>query len=132
MSGDQDLSALLSELRPQIHPGTYVFTSTGTNVPAEVSPVATVAEDEGLTLVLPRGQADELGLTYDFVAAWITLRVHSALDAVGLTAVVATRLADAGIACNVIAGHHHDHLFVPADRADDAATALGAPISSPR
>ena len=36
--------------------------------------VVTVAEPEGLTLVLPRERADELGLPYDFVASWITLR----------------------------------------------------------
>lgn len=36
-------------------------------------------------------------------------------------ATVATALARAGIACNMVAGHHHDHAFVPED---DAARAL--------
>ena len=58
--------------------------------------------------------------------AWITLDVHSALDAVGLTAAVAGALAERGIACNVVAGFHHDHLFVPVDRAGDAIDALDA------
>ena len=50
--------------------------------------------------------------------------MHSALDAVGLTAAVAGALAEAGISCNVLAGAHHDHLLVPVDRADDALVAL--------
>ena len=130
MGGERDLGVLLATLRPELHPGTYVFTTTTTGVPAGATPVATVLEAEGLTLVLPHHQADAAGLDYDFVAAWITLRVHSALDAVGLTAAVATRLADAGIACNVIAGHHHDHVFVPAHDAD-AALAVLARLSAP-
>lgn len=69
-------------------------------------------------------QADRAGLAYDFVAAWITLRVHSALHAVGLTATVSTALAAGGISCNVVAGHHHDHLLVPVDRAHDALLIL--------
>ena len=83
-----------------------------------------VAEAEGTTLGLPRERADELGLTYAFVASWITLRVHSALDAVGLTAAFAAALTDEGISANVVAGYFHDHLFVPEDRRDDAMRAL--------
>ncbi len=123
MSGERDLPTLLRALRPQLRPGTYVFTTT-TTVPAGAAPVVTVREDEGLTLVLDQHQADHLGLPYDYAAAWITLRVHSALDAVGLTAAVASTLATAGIACNVVAGYHHDHLFVPAHQAHAALDAL--------
>ena len=63
---------------------------------------------------------------YDFVAAWITLQVHSALGAVGLTAAVSRVLTEAGISANVVAGFTHDHLFVPHDRADDAVRTLVA------
>lgn len=69
-------------------------------------------EREGLTVILPRQQAERLGLGFDYVAAWITLNVHSALEAVGLTAAFAGALGKAGISCNVIAGYYHDHLFV--------------------
>jgi uncharacterized protein len=48
----------------------------------------------------------------------------SALDAAGLTAAISTALADAGLSCNVIAGYHHDHLLVPADRAPEALAVL--------
>jgi uncharacterized protein len=66
--------------------------------------VVTVAEDEGLTVVVPQAEADAAALGYGYVAVWITLRVHSALDAVGLTATVAQVLAGAGLNCNVVAG----------------------------
>jgi uncharacterized protein len=91
----------------------------------DVQPAVTVREREGLTLVLARADADRLGLTYDYVAAMVSLRVHSALEAVGLTATVAGRLAAAGMSCNVVAGYHHDHLFVPHDRAAECLALLG-------
>jgi hypothetical protein len=58
--------------------------------------------------------------------------VHSALDAAGLTAAVSTALADAGLSCNVIAGHHHDHLLVPAGRAQEVITVLSGLRAAPR
>ncbi len=109
-----------------MHDGRYVYVQVAGSVPAGAIPIVTVREEEGLTLVLSQQQADELGLPYTFMAAWITLRVHSALEAVGLTAAVSTALADAGISANVVAGFSHDHLFVPYDRADDAMRVLAA------
>ena len=79
-----------------------------------------VREDEGVTVVVAQEAADALGLAYAYVAAWITLEVLSALEAVGLTAAVGRALADAGIGANVVAGFSHDHVFVPHDRADEA------------
>jgi hypothetical protein len=123
MSGTVDIGELLRTMRPTLRPGSYVFVSVP-QMMADLEPIATVREVEGLTLVLTRDEADTAGLDYDFVAAMITLQVHSALEAVGLTAAVATELAGAGISCNVIAGYFHDHLFVPTDRADDALRLL--------
>ena len=125
MAGETQLSALLSSMSPELHPGEYVFTSTpDVAVPAGVAPVVTVREEEGLTMVVPKEHADRLGLEYDYVAGWITLRVHSALEAVGLTAAVSAALANRGISCNVVAGFYHDHLFVPHDSADQAVKLL--------
>ena len=125
MAGERDLRRLLAGMAPRRVPGTYVFTAVpGPQAPAGVTPFATVREDEGLTLVLSREEADRAGLPYDYVAARITLLVHSDLAAVGLTAAVSTALADAGISCNVLAGYHHDHLLVPADEADRALAVL--------
>lgn len=70
-------------------------------------------EAEGVSLILAQEKADQLGLDYHFIAAWISLEVHSALEAVGLTAAVATALAQEQISCNVVAGFYHDHIFVP-------------------
>lgn len=125
MVGSLDLDRLIRGMDPDLRPGRFVFTTVDV-VPDDVRPVATVREDEGTTLVVEQGEADRQGLTYDFVATMITLRVHSALDAVGLTAAVSGRLADAGIACNVVAGHFHDHLFVPADESERAVGLLRA------
>ena len=116
-----DLQRLLSHMDPELRPGEFVFVVSDAE-DAE----ATVVEPEGRSAVLRRERADELGLGYDFVAAWITLRVHSALDAVGLTAAVSSALAGAGISCNVIAGVHHDHLLVPGERAGEALAVLAA------
>jgi uncharacterized protein len=58
------------------------------------------------------------------VAAWITLTVHSALEAVGLTAAFSKALADVNISCNVVAGYYHDHIFVPQQDAEKAMAVL--------
>ena len=125
MSGERDLETLLRSVDPEVRPGTFVFVVVHEEALLdELDPEATIREAEGLTAVVRRERADALGVSYDYLAAWITLRVHSALDAVGLTAAVSSALARAGISCNVIAGYHHDHLLVPADRAADALEAL--------
>ncbi|MCX5195107.1 ACT domain-containing protein [Streptomyces sp. NBC_00249] len=126
MSGESDLRKLLSGMRPELNEGRYAFcTLPGeTRPPAGLAPVATVREPEGLTLVLRQEEADAAGLPYDHTAGWITLRIHSALDAVGLTGAFAAELAAHGLSCNVIAGYHHDHLFVAADRAAEAVSVL--------
>lgn len=124
MAGERDLATLLRDLRPELNPGRYVYCTLPTKVPAGLRPVATVAEPEGVTVVVTQEEADTLNLRYEYVAAWITLRIHSATEAVGLTAAVATRLAEEGLSCNVVAGYHHDHLFVAADDAERVLDAL--------
>jgi hypothetical protein len=110
----------VTDLDPLRRPGEFVVVATDDATGAE----AVVREDEGQTVVLPRERADELGLPYDYVAAWITLQVASTLEQVGLTALFSRALADAGMSCNVLAGLHHDHLLVPAERADEAVELL--------
>lgn len=110
-------------MSPQRRPGRYVFATVAAQ-PEDIDVLASVVEPEGLSLVITQADADRVGLKYDYIAGWITLQVHSALAAVGLTAAVSAALAEENISCNVVAGYHHDHLLVPIDRLDDAISVL--------
>ncbi len=124
--GGRDLGELLAAMSPELRPARLVFVTvaTGTALPASVEVVASVREDEGLSVVVDADQARAHGLDGEFPCAWITLRVRSALDAVGFLAAVTTALADAGISANAVAGFHHDHLFVPWSRRHEAVDVL--------
>jgi uncharacterized protein len=125
VTGETDVGRLLAGLDPLLHDGEYVFvTLPDRRTPDGVDPVFSFDEDEGRTLVLPRGQADAAGLEGAFPSAWITLRVHSSLEAVGMMAAIAGALADAGISCNAVSAYYHDHLFVPCDRGREAVDVL--------
>ncbi len=115
-----DLTQLLTGLQPTVRPGEFVFV-TGVDI---AEPEAMVREREGRGFVVERTVADAQDLAYDGIFAWITLEVYSSVQAVGLTAAVSKALAAESIACNVLAGFHHDHLLVPADRVADALAAL--------
>ena len=128
MTGEHDLDRLLATMQPVVRPGEFVFASLAATPDVECE--VTVREDEGLTCVVRREIADTMGWPYDFVAGWITLQVHSALAAIGMTAAVSEALTARGISCNVVAGYFHDHLLVPHDRLDDALSALKR-LSSP-
>lgn len=120
---DNDTSTMIARMDPRRRSGTFVFvTSDDSFLLGEA--VAMMREDEGVSLVLPVDVAEEAGLDVSMPMACLTLSVKSALDAVGLTAAVATALAEAGIACNVVAGHRHDHVFVPEADAGRALQAL--------
>lgn len=120
--GETNLAQLLRTMQPELQPGTYVFCTVATLSgldPAEC--LGIFREKEGITVILPQETADRLQLAYTFRAAWITLTVHSSLEAVGLTGAFAQALANAGISCNVVAAYYHGHIFVAAQ---DAAKAL--------
>lgn len=113
MSGISNLNDLLREMQPELQPGEYIFTTveTSTPVPEELI-IGGFKEKEGKTVIMERSNADHLGLSYSFIASWIILKVHSSLNAVGLTASFSNALAAHGISCNVVAAYHHDHIFV--------------------
>jgi uncharacterized protein len=111
------------DIQPGLAAEPYVFAAADQSPPG-VDPFAVIREDEGMTLVLTRAEADRAGLAYGYVAARVTLRVNSALADVGLTALVSRILAEAGISCNVIAGLAHDHLFVDWDQGERALALL--------
>lgn len=119
---------MVAGMAPELGEGCFVFATAGPGREGDLArrAVATMREAEGLSVVLPAEVAEAHGLAAGPPMRRITLGVHSALDGVGLTAAVSGALAEAGIACNVVAGHHHDHLFVPASRAEEAVAVLGA------
>lgn len=126
MTGERDLDALLRSMKPDRRPGIFVFCTipTAQPIPAALSPLLTFREQEGTTLVIPGEEAEAAGLRYAFSSRLITLTAQSALDAVGFLAAITARLAAAGISVNAVSAFHHDHLFVPGDRADDAMVLL--------
>lgn len=124
--GEMDLDTLIASMVPVLVPGTYVFVTLKGAMPAGLSPIMVFHEAEGTTLILPIDEARAAGLPHAFACRMITLNVHSALEAVGFMARIATRLAAAGMGVNPVAGFYHDHLFVPRDRAEDAMNILRA------
>ncbi|MCK1384852.1 ACT domain-containing protein [Bradyrhizobium sp. 21] len=126
MTAERDLTALLRHMKPELRPGIFVFCTTPPNesLPAAINPLLTFREREGTTLVILREEAEAAGLRYAFASRLITLTVHSSLEAVGFLAAITAGLAEAGISVNAVSAFHHDHLFVPADRADEALAAL--------
>jgi hypothetical protein len=121
------LSELLRTIEPELHDGVYVFASLAPGSTLSgigLDPLATFREREGLSVIVSEEEARRAALPVLFRAAWISLTVHSDLEAVGLTAAVAAALAEGGISCNVVAGAFHDHLFVPVDRAQEALDRL--------
>jgi hypothetical protein len=125
MSGERNLELLIARMAPTLDPETYVFTPLGEPDDASsLRPRLLFEEEEGVTAVVPRAVARTRGLTVDFPAKRITLNVHSALDAVGFLAAVTGELARHGIAVNAVSAYHHDHLFVPEARADEALAIL--------
>ena len=125
MSGEIDLAKLLKTLRPRLNPGDYVFCTIKDLTQINFNEIImSFREEEGITIVLEKQVADRLKLEYPFIAAWITLTVHSSLSAVGLTAVFSKALSDENISCNVVAGYFHDHIFVDHKDAQKAMSVL--------
>ncbi|MEO6630405.1 MAG: ACT domain-containing protein [Mucilaginibacter sp.] len=125
MAGETDLAALLRSMKPKLNEGDYVLCTVATldNIdPKEI--ISLFKEEEGWTVILNKTLADSLGLSYTYIAAWITLTIHSSLESVGLTAAFATALGNEGISCNVMAAYYHDHIFVAKGDAGRAMEAL--------
>jgi hypothetical protein len=125
MPGETNLSTLLKNMTPVLNPGDYVYCTVKDISTIDVNEiVASFKENEGITIILKKENADHCKLNYTYIAAWITLTVHSSLSATGLTAAFATALANEGISCNVVAAYYHDHIFVDKRDADKAINTL--------
>ena len=125
MAGETNLQTLLKTMSPKLNEGDYVYCTVTTlnNIdPKEI--IGLFKEEEGWTVILNKKLADNLGLSYTYISAWITLTIHSSLEAVGLTAAFATALGNEGISCNVVAAYYHDHIFVTKGDAEKAMVVL--------
>ena len=126
MPGETNLQKLLGSMSPELLPGIFVFATLppGAPKPAGLNPVMIFREREGDTLILLEEKARAAGLAFAFPSRMITLNIHSSLEAVGFLAAITARLAAAGMGVNPVSAYFHDHLFVPADRVEDAMTIL--------
>ncbi|MEN8896009.1 MAG: ACT domain-containing protein [Yoonia sp.] len=119
----KDTTDMIAGMTPELRDGSYVFAMS--DDPALViQSICTFRETEGLSLILPLNTAQDAGFDCSAPMRCITLNVYSSLEGVGLTAAVATALSNAGIACNMVAAFHHDHAFVPANKAEAAVNIL--------
>jgi hypothetical protein len=125
MAGEKDLNKLLKAIRPIHNVGNYVFCTVDTLTSELLNDAVFIfKEQEGITVIVKKELADDLGLGYSFVASWITLTVHSSLEAVGFTAAFSEALTRHGISCNVVAAYHHDHIFVHREDTEKALDIL--------
>ena len=121
------LDELLTHMRPILHAGTWHYCAVA---PEQLSPAlvkacfALVHEQESVTLILPDTEAKAVSQYSENGWQRIELKVYSSLDAVGLTAAISQCLTQHQISANVVAGYHHDHVFVPQARAQEALRAL--------
>ncbi|MGB7263789.1 MAG: ACT domain-containing protein [Albidovulum sp.] len=118
---------MISGMTPVLRPEIFVFATT--NDPALVASlyseaISTFKEDEGVSMLIPMETARKSKLSVESPMRCITLNVFSSLEGVGLTAAVSAALGDNGIACNMVAAFHHDHVFVPAKMSDQAMKVL--------
>ena len=118
----RDLDLLISGMEPQLSDGEFAFCSVPRENAPDCEAICRFEEQEGVTLIVARAEADRLGLPLSFPCKLITLQVHSSLDAIGFLATITTKLAERGIPVNCVSAYHHDHLFVPVA---DAERALG-------
>jgi uncharacterized protein len=125
MIGESNLDTLLKTMKPKLNMGAFVFCSVKDLALVNLKEtVLFFKEEEGCTIIVKKEVADTLKLDYTFISSWITLTVHSSLEAVGLTAAFSKALADNGIGCNVVAAFYHDHIFVPIQDTEKAMAIL--------
>jgi len=125
MPGEKELDRLLKDMKPTLNEGDYVFCSRKDIKECDFGTILmSFKEHEGNTIIMTQEEADRLQFDYSFIAKWITLTVHSSLEAVGLTAAFSKALTEENLSCNVVAGYFHDHIFVDKKDAQKALAVL--------
>ena len=113
MNGEKNLEILLKTMKPKINLGEFVFCEVDNLEKIKWNEIVmSFREEESITIIIKKEIADMLNLKYSFIASWITLTIHSSLEAVGLTTAFSKALSEKGISCNVVAAFYHDHIFV--------------------
>ncbi len=125
MSGETKLTILIKNMTPELRPGGYVFSTVNSvDMILRNDVICEFKEKEGITVILQQEKADHYNLSYEYVASWITLKVHSSLDAIGLTAIFSSELAKHQISCNIMTGYYHDHIFLHKNDGEKAIKVL--------
>ena len=115
-----ELKDILGNLKPRILEGSFVFTTSNDELDhlmKTFKPIATFREEEGITLVISKDEADKFNIKYDSLFRCISLGVHSSLNSYGLISSMSRELTKKKISSNVFSGFYHDHIFVQADLA---------------
>ena len=127
MTGIKELQTLLANVDPVLDERSFIFCTfpeLNNDDICRLSPIGFFHEKEGLTLIITTDDALSNGIRFDTVYKLISLTVHSSLNAVGLTAAIATKLASKDISANVVAAYYHDHIFVQKEKAGLAMEAI--------
>ena len=124
-----ELKDILGNLKPRILEGSFVFTTSNdelVHLMKTFKPIATFREEEGITLVISKDEADKFNIKYDSLFRCISLGVYSSLNSYGLISSISSELTKKKISSNVFSGFYHDHIFVQADLADTALQAINS------
>jgi len=126
MTGINNLDRLMQEMDPVLVGKRFVFCTVSKKVYGKkgLDYILVFKEAEGITIVVDKDVADKNKLPYEGIWSLITLNVHSDLSAVGFLAKISEKLAAARISVNVVSAYYHDHLFVPAEKTDEAMLIL--------
>lgn len=125
MGGEKNLETLIANMKPTLNAGEYVFATVSSfdKIPRKDT-LFEFKEKEGITVVLEKKKAENLKIPFEFTCSWITLKIHSSLEAVGLTAAFSKALTAQHISCNAVSGFYHDHIFVDTKDAQRALNVL--------
>ncbi len=113
MTGQTNLSEVLKSMQVSCDNTEYGFASVkDKQINFDEQVLGTFKENEGLTIIESKEYFEANGIHYEGPYAKLTIEVHTSLELVGLTAVLAKKLTDNQISANVVAGYFHDHIFV--------------------
>jgi hypothetical protein len=116
MLGIKDLKQTLQSIKVICDDVEYGFASIeDEKLVSRDKVLATFHENGRLAVIAPKSYLDSMSIDNEGPYAKLTIDVNTSLELVGLTAVMATKLADHGISANFVATFYHDHVFVQYD-----------------